>query len=230
MTQLFSPLTIALGAGIGLLLVIFMLYARARRRAQRVAKNDSSSLLEGLKNTAGGLVTIILLRGGAPLGKIIPNCEFINGQYTLDPKSPNPQTIIYDGRYVRNNPDGQPFLMYDVEKQSVVAYAGECGNDDDVTLIFHDGNAKDVKAAEADKYRETPNPESGQATVLRKHASLWRRLGGARLYQEKTTSDWDAIQQTQVTWLRILQQYFPIIAIFFFVVLLILGIVVAVKV
>lgn len=230
MTQPFSPLVISLGVGLGLLLATLLIYARARRKAKKTtAGKDGSDLLAALKNTTGGLVTIILLRGGAPLGKVIPSCQFVNGQYTLDPKSPNPQTIIYDGRYVRNDPEGQPFLFYDVEKQSVVAYAGECGNDDDVTLVFHDGNAKDVKASEAEKYRETPRPD-GPHSVLRKHASLWRRLPGARLYQEKTTSDWDAIQQTQATWLRILQQYFPIIAIFLFVVLIILGVVVAVKV
>lgn len=212
-----NPLVLALAGVLSLLCGTLIVYLRIRRRQRRKAAEEAAR-----KKATG--VSIILLRGRTPLGKILSGCQFNNGQYTYLPKTPNPHLILYDGRYVRNDPDGEPFLFYDTESRQVVGYTGEFSNADDVTLIFHDGTAKDVTAAEAEKFRATEHPD-GAYTVFRKHPSLWRVLNGARLFQEKTTMDWDNIQRTVPTWLGILQQFFPIIAIFFFVVLVIIGLI-----
>lgn len=203
----YDPTTIAIAVALSGLVVTLIIGMRLRkaRKARAAGKPNG--------------VTVILLRGGSPLGGILTGCVFVNGQYVYDAKSKNPQLILYDGRYVRNNPHGEPFMFYDVEKQCVVGYGGECHNDDDVTLVYHDGTAKDVSAKEAEKFRVTLQrnergdavaPADGQV-VFRKHPRLWQRLNGARLFAEKETMDWANIQNQMPTWLTILNRFMPIL-------------------
>jgi hypothetical protein len=167
-------------------------------------------------------VTIIQLRGRTPIGKIVRGCVFQNGQYVLDKDSRNPQTVIYDGQYVRNDPDGEPFLFYDTQSQCVVGYTGECDNDDDVTVVHHDETVEDMPAHEAAKLREGPSTEPH--TVYRKLPQLWRRLGGARLWAEKNTDDWLNIQQNMPGLLAILHKYAPYLLILVFVMLIVVAV------
>lgn len=190
----------ALAAG-AIILTFTLIILTARRMKKR----------KGSRTKGGIGVNLIFLRG-RNIGKIVPDCVFTDGWYTYNPDDQNPVAIPYDGDFVRHQPDGQPFMFYDLDARCPVHYGGVCDNDGDVTLVFHDGRVKDVPYDQAQEYHVIEDLEPDPAkvtekTVFRKHASLWKRWPGSRIFSEKTTMDWDVIHQSTATWLTILNKF-----------------------
>lgn len=173
---------------------------RSIRKKKKAAENSKPK---------AGAFTIILMRGSSPMGRILVNCVFNNGEYVIDPKGKNPITVPFDGRFVKLNtePNGQPFMHFDMESQHLVLFEGVCTNDDAVTVVHHDGVVEDLPADKAKLLPQSDEPVDGKDTVFRKHHALWKRWPGSRLFQEKTTSDWNNIQHQVPSWLGLLQLY-----------------------
>lgn len=246
-----SQTNLAIAGALSVVILIPLFVWRTRRKATKKAQAAAAE-------DKPGAYTIILLRGGGPVGGILTNCVFVNGSYIIDPKGKNPILVPFDASFIKanavkskNGQYGQPFMHFDMESQLLVKYEGpdlehvktgdkirtgrlvnfegQAVNDHDVTVVHHDGVVQDLPKDEAAKLQQSEEPVEGKTTVYRKHASLWRRWPGSRIFAEKTTNDWNLVQQVVTGWLELLKLYGMPILIVLVIITLVVAIVAAVK-